>query len=68
MHVALSVIATVGIASFLAGVASGALALLAISIHKAGHGPLSQHHGRRAGAIARRILTTTSNGGPSERA
>jgi hypothetical protein len=61
--VPLSVLGVAVIISFLAGVVSGAFAVLVISIHRAGHGFLSRQRNSRRGAIARRILTTIRNDG-----
>jgi hypothetical protein len=52
-----SIITVLSIVAFLGIAASGLLAVLIASIHRAGNAPLSQSHDHRAGAISRRVLT-----------
>jgi hypothetical protein len=59
---ALSVIAIFGIIVFLSGALSGVFILLVISMHKTSHGPLSESHGDRAGAVSRRMLVGVRTG------
>jgi hypothetical protein len=58
---ALSLIAVFTIVVFLAGTAFGVLLVFIISIHRTSRAPLSESHGRRAGAISRRVLTGIRN-------
>jgi hypothetical protein len=57
------VLAVLAAVVFLGGALSGALALLAVSIHRTRHAPLSQMGSQRRGAVSRRLLTTTRRRG-----
>jgi uncharacterized membrane protein len=66
MSPALSAITAISVVVFLGGSLFGALVLLAVSIHRTRHAPLSQMGSNRHGIISRRLLTTTRRKGWGE--